>query len=526
MLYYIKSRGEKAEVSFNSSGQKHAQALSSPIRPRPFSYYDDPMMPPFVNHEEAPKDHKIQSSDHQAVCSGKPRPSIEPSPQSLSNKENAAPDLSISPSSSQTSQNATPYKWYRQPSFQDPGPPPDLCLKSYLQVLGGFITVFLCWGLINSFGLFQTYYKTHLTASPSDISWIGTSQIFLLMLIGAYSGSASDSGYFRLVSFIGATLFVFGVFMTSLSRTYYQLLLSHGVCTGVGMGFIFIPTMSVVSTYWSAKHRTLALGCMLCGAAVGGIVFPEMFDRSIKSIGFPWAMRVFGFIAATGFGIAQALLRKRLPPKQGQKVLEFDVLKDGVFVLFVVGSFVNFLGLYFAFFYISAYARDVLRLEFSRANKLLLLINGCGIPGRLLPMWLADQRQWPGVRPVTVQVPLILVSGVALFAWIGIDSERGLFVFAAVYGFAANAVQSLFPATLADMTLDPRKVGAQIGWGFTIGSLSCLTGNPIGGALIQAAGGKYLYAQVYGGTSLILGCGLISIVVWLRMRQQKRLDAA
>jgi len=418
--------------------------------------------------------------------------------------------------------------WLRQSKHSpEPGPPPDGGWIAYSQVLGGFVVVFLSWGFINSFGLFQTYYTSqpHINASQSDISWIGSIQIFLLMFIGAYSGSASDAGYFRLTSAVGIIVFVLGVFMASISHSYWQLVLSHGVCTGLGMGLYFIPTMSVVSTYWSPHRKSLAMGGMLCGASVGGMIFPILFNKLLPRLGFGWTLRVFGLIAICLLGSSQVLLKKRLPPKVGVRILETEALKDGIFDLFILGAFMNFLGLYFAFFFIGSYARNVLGLSFSRSNNLLLVINGTGVPGRLIPMWLADQRQWRGIRPVTVQIPLNLLVSILLFSWISVHDEWSLYIFAGFYGFVANAIQSLFPATLADMTLDPRKTGAQIGWGFTITSFACLTGNPIGGLLVQAGGGEYTYAQIYGGACTMCGCVIIAVVAWLRVRRQHRLDA-
>lgn len=341
------------------------------------------------------------------------------------------------------------------------------------------------------------------------------------MLIGAYSGSASDSGYFRLTTIAGQCLFVLGVFMASISRQYYQLLLSHGVVTGLGMGLMFIPIMSVVSTYWSPKRRSLALGSMLCGAAVGGMILPVIFNSALPRIGFGWSLRMFGFIAAALFAITQLLLKKRLPPKDGVRILEIEALKDKLFVLYIVGTFLTFLGLYFAFFFIGTYARNILGLSFTRSNYVLLVINGAGIPGRLLPMWFADQRQIRGIRPVTVQAPLILTSSILLFAWMAVQTESSVYVFAAFYGFAANAIQSLFPATLADMTLDPRKTGAQIGWGFSIGSFPCLLGQPIGGLLVQADGGSFRYAQIYAGLCTMSGFVVVSLVGWLRLKLER-----
>lgn len=41
-------------------------------------------------------------------------------------------------------------------------------------------------GTVNSFGVFQTYYQNnpYWTESPSNISWIGSIQAFLLLMIG------------------------------------------------------------------------------------------------------------------------------------------------------------------------------------------------------------------------------------------------------------------------------------------------------------------------------------------------------
>lgn len=42
---------------------------------------------------------------------------------------------------------------------------------------------------MNAFGVFQTYYENnpYWTASPSDISWIGSIQAFLLLVVGGMS---------------------------------------------------------------------------------------------------------------------------------------------------------------------------------------------------------------------------------------------------------------------------------------------------------------------------------------------------
>jgi len=46
--------------------------------------------------------------------------------------------------------------------------------------------------------------------------------------------------------------------------------------------------------------------------------------------------------------------------------------------------------------------------------------------------------------------------------------------------------------------------------GFTIVSFACLTGPPLAGALISNNDGNYLPAQIWGGTSFLLGASLLT----------------
>ena len=108
-------------------------------------------------------------------------------------------------------------------SYLDPGPPPDGGVRAWTQSLCGHLIVCNTWGYISSFGVFQTYYVSALGHPPSDISWIGSVQIFLLFFIGTFSGRATDFGLFKPTIILGSFFMLFGVFMTSLSTRYVKL---------------------------------------------------------------------------------------------------------------------------------------------------------------------------------------------------------------------------------------------------------------------------------------------------------------
>jgi hypothetical protein len=153
-------------------------------------------------------------------------------------------------------------------SIRDPPPPPDGGFKAWLQVAMGWLIIFVTWGFVNSFGAFQSYYTEILPEDPSTISWIGSIQVFLTFFIGAFSGRLLDAGLFVPTLFVGGVLQLLGIFMTSLSTKWWQLLLSQGVLTGIGGGIFFCPSMGLIATYFSDR-RALAVGIVSTGNSVG-----------------------------------------------------------------------------------------------------------------------------------------------------------------------------------------------------------------------------------------------------------------
>lgn len=125
-------------------------------------------------------------------------------------------------------------------------------------------------GVVNTFGVFQSYYEETLLPghSPSSISWIGTMQGFLLFLVGVIVGPIFDKGYLKSLIAIGSFLVVFGLMMTSLSTKYYQVFLAHGVVVGIGCAFVFLPSIVIVATYFTSR-RAIATGITASGGSIG-----------------------------------------------------------------------------------------------------------------------------------------------------------------------------------------------------------------------------------------------------------------
>ncbi|KAH8653571.1 major facilitator superfamily domain-containing protein [Xylariales sp. PMI_506] len=380
-------------------------------------------------------------------------------------------------------------------------PPPDGGFEAWMQVAMAHLAIINTWGTINTFGIFQTWYSSLLPSSvTSSISWIGSAQIFLLFLVGPLTGRMTDAGYFRAVFLAGSVLVVLGSFMTSLSTTYWQILLSQGVCIGIGMGGLFCPVMAILSTYFQRK-RNVAIGIAISGSATGGMVYPAMVHQLLPQIGFPWTMRAMACVQLATLLLANLFLKPRLPPRSSGPLLDLPAFKELPYSLYAAGSFFNFAGAYVAFYYIGAFSRDKLGFSYGSSIDVLMIMNGVGAIGRVLPGLLADLF----VGPVNVIIPASLISMVLLYIWTVIETQAGLYVFAVIYGIFGATVQGLFPAGLSSMTTDLSKAGTRMGMVYFLVAFGTLLGPPLAGIIISKDGGEYKYAFIFAGTCLCLG---------------------
>ncbi|GAM85741.1 hypothetical protein ANO11243_037490 [Dothideomycetidae sp. 11243] len=385
-------------------------------------------------------------------------------------------------------------------------PPPDGGTQAYLQILGSLLAMGSAWGTISTWGVCQTYYTSTLLPQypQSTISWIGSLQVTLIFLIGIFSGRLADAGYYYPLTFGGFILQVIGLMMTSISRTFWQLLLSQGLCFGLGIGLAFPPVATLLSTYFE-KKRALALSIAASGTGVTGLVFPSVIRELLPTAGFGWAMRTVAFLVlACNLGAA-LLLRWRLPPRTTGPWIDYSAFKDRTYVFGVSGMFFVFWSLYFAFFYVGVFARTEIGLSYTSSIDLLLVMIGIGIPSRIIPGYLADRY----TGPMNLQLPFIAYTGVMLLCWIAVHDATGLYIFSALYGISGAGIQGLFPAMLSGLAPDVRFRGTRMGMGFFVVSFAVFSGPPIAGALISKRDGNFLYAQIWAGLSMFVGFALL-----------------
>jgi predicted MFS family arabinose efflux permease len=384
-------------------------------------------------------------------------------------------------------------------------------LKAWLQVLGSFFLFFNSWGIVNTFGSYQTYYSLHMLSgtSSSTISWIGSIQSFLLMFVSAIAGPIYDAGYFRELLFGGSFLLILGQMMLSLCHAYWQVLLAQAFCIGIGCGMLFVPSVAILSTYFTTRLGA-AVGLAAAGSSVGGVVYPIAFQRLQPLIGFAWATRVIGFLILATLLFPLTFMRLRTLPASRRALLDLPAFRQPSYTLTIMGFFTGFIGLYMPFFYTQIYAleKGIMGPGSQLPFYLLAIMNSTSTFGRIIPNLLSDT-----LGPFNVGIPCTAMSAVICFLLIVSNSSASIIVLIAFYGFFSGTFVSLPPTIFVQLSGKERsKIGARMGQGFAIVSVGMLVGTPIGGAIVDRHG--FTAVWIFGGVMILVGASCLVAARW------------
>lgn len=411
-----------------------------------------------------------------------------------------------------------------------PPPPMDGGARAWLQVMGSFLVFGNLWGLPFAFGAFQNYYElTYLTdETSSNISWVGTVCMFLLIFIGVISGPLFDLGYFRTMLFAGAALETFGMFMLSLCSKYWQIFITQGVVLGMANGLLYLPGLALVGRSFKT-HRAVAMGTVSCGAPVGGVVYTMVFEQLIQKLGFAWTVRVMAFIMLGTYSISFPLLLwgarnvGDIGSGHARKLFDKTALKDGPFWSYTLSNFFIFMGYMIPFFFIPTFGQLELGMSRSWALYTVTFAQASSIIGRLIASYSASK--------IGVMIPWItcsMMSAIFNLAWSGVHTEGSFIAFSVLYGAFSGALIPLPPSIFPVVCPDPKVLGARLGMAQALGSFASLIGSPVAGALAQVGVSgpderNYLGLQLWAGLVMMLGSANL-MGLWLQLIRTKRTD--
>ncbi|KAF9930390.1 hypothetical protein FBU30_000521 [Linnemannia zychae] len=390
----------------------------------------------------------------------------------------------------------------------DGSPPMDSSWYGYLIVVCCFTIYFIVFGIEHTFGVYQEYYGSpqaepwlHHT-SEKGITMIGTLATTFTYLLGAFSGRFADLVGYRISAVLGAVIMGVGLIGASFANSLSVLYICQGVILGIGSSLVYLPAVSCPA-HWFERYRSIAIGIVVCGSGLGGLVLGPLTEFLIASVGVQWTLRIQGMLCLFGIGGSGMMLKtrvKRVPGQHKRAPMDFTICKEVPFLTLTVANFLTSLGYMIPFFFLSAFA--VFHGQSRKTGALMIgIMNGASLLGRLSLGFVTDR-----VGRINMLFICALVSGLSILCiWSVAITVPVLAVFTVLYGFTCGGYFSVIPSVIADiygldrLTTVTGLLYGSIGFGYLIGS-------PVSAWLLDITkpNTTYIYVVIFSGGSMTL----------------------
>ena len=178
--------------------------------------------------------------------------------------------------------------------------------RQILVLISAFLTIVVTIGFNQAYGVFQSYYisssQTMLPKSTSQdsalVAFVGTLGYGLTwggsILVNPLMARLGVKGT-RWLGVAGVLGMSAGFGLASFSTQVWHLLLTQGLLFGLGASLLYFPILSTAPEYFTT-HRGSAMGFILAGSGVGGLVFSPLIRALITAIGPRWTLRFLCFL--------------------------------------------------------------------------------------------------------------------------------------------------------------------------------------------------------------------------------------
>lgn len=248
--------------------------------------------------------------------------------------------------------------------------------------------------------------------------------------------------------YVGAIGTVFAMMMTSLCKQFYQFILAQGILLGASMALLVCPMLALVGQHIKVK-RAAAMGIVIAGSSLGGVVWPIVINELLQkpNIGFPWTMRIVGFIMLPLLLVSCLCCRPAPAPApsaeqeqsssesrepKARSKTDFSILKQPSMQLSCLAFFIIYFGMFSPFFFTTSYAEHQGFSE-NLSFYTISIVNGASFFGRILPGIVADRY-----GKFNCCILATCFAGVIALCWTRATSVAGLVIFAAAYGFTSG----------------------------------------------------------------------------------------
>lgn len=304
------------------------------------------------------------------------------------------------------------------------------------------------WGLNSSYGVFLAHYlatDAFPGASTLEFAFVGSLSVSCALLISPLVTVCVRKLGTKPTLLVGVVMETASLICASFARQIWQLFLTQGILFGLGMGFLFVPSVGIVPQ-WFTTRRSLANGISACGSGLGGLLYSFATGAMIKHLGLQWAFRILGILVFVVNTSCVVLVKDR-NKIIGVSQLAFDtsLLKRVEYLLLLGYGWFSMLGYVVLIFSLANYANSI-GLDASQAALISALFNlGQGL-GRPFIGFFSDRTGRINMASFTSFLAGLFV----LVIWVNAH-VYGVLIFFAIIG---GTVGGTFWATVAPVAAE------------------------------------------------------------------------
>ncbi|KAI8883758.1 MFS general substrate transporter [Backusella circina FSU 941] len=387
---------------------------------------------------------------------------------------------------------------------------------AWIVVFGCFCVVkYARFGMNFTWGTFLRTYNEHVFIGQlSSLSWIGSIYTSFMFISGPiFEWVVRKIGY-RYMLVCSTILCSLSLMLASISSQIWHLYLTQGVVFGLGSTLGWIPTINLIQEWFSTRRGT-ALGIVMGGSGLGGIILINIYQAIISSsLGYRWALRIGGFICLFVMSLATLLIRE-VPDKHTQTIkrskdiitTQKQLLKNKQFLLIMLAAFLGYFGLMVPTTLLPSYATSLKLNPWVGAN-LSAMVAVTSAVGKFTIGPLGD---YVG-RFNNLCFWTIFTGVLTLSMWINAKTEPVVWVYAILYGYGGAGFLVMLPACIPQI-VGYENITIATGMFYFPCFFGFLFGSPIATILINLKSPPdYTYAALWTGILLVLS-GVVSLIL-------------
>jgi len=473
----------------------------------------------------------------------------------MANEDVPNEDLTIS-----NKQNEDFIKKHEKKSKKELVPPPDGGW-GWVVVAASFLCNMILDGIGYSFGILLEPLMTHYGVGKGVMSMVGSVLAGVILLVGPIAATLVTKFGTRIVCMSGAVIAAVAVFVSTYSPNVPVLMLLYGVIGGLGLGFMYVPSVVAVG-YWFEKRRALVSGIAVCGTGVGTFLFAPLVTYLEETVGWQTTIKILGGICLSCVLFGAVMKPVTASKKKGLELDAIDIeevkdekeieneevafingvkqtetdkeeltllqtyknlVKNVPFLLIMIGNLPAVMGLYIPYMFLPSMAKERLvgkaggdeSLEKTAAENAALLISFIGIfntAGRLINGFLADH---PKMDPLVMTTVSLAVGAMCPFFMIFCYNFESFIAVSIMFGFSLSAWVAVSSPMLVNL-LGLDQLTSAFGILTCVRGLAAFLGPPVGGFAVDATGD---YTVAFGiSSALIAISAVVHCIAWCARR--------